>query len=122
MYTRIHWYKFENNKGERILSCKCTVLHCIFDYSYIVQIAKRRTSPVFGFNMQMPDQVECLIVFCLLKANTGRASLLFAQFSSIPICNTKQYIYKTNYARLTHSRTYSSVYIGIGSTCMHKGH
>ena len=35
---------------------------------------------------------------------------------------TKQYIYmyKTKYA-LHHSRIYANVYIGIGSTCIHKG-
>ena len=30
---------------------------------YIVQIAKRRRSPVLAFNMPIPDQVECLVVF-----------------------------------------------------------
>ena len=66
----IHWYKFENNELERLWSCKRTVLFYILEYSYIVQIAKRRTCPVFAFNMQIPDQVESLIVFCMLKANT----------------------------------------------------
>ena len=69
MYTCIHSYKFENNEVERVLSCKCTVLCYILEYSYIVQLGKRRTCPVFAFNMQIPDQVECFIVFCMLKAN-----------------------------------------------------
>ena len=36
----------------------------------------------------------------------------------IPICNTKQYIYKTDYALLHHSGTYNKVNIGIESTWM----
>ena len=32
-------------------------------------------------------------------------SLLFVQYRYIPICNTKQYIYMTNYTPLHHSRT-----------------
>ena len=51
-------FKFENVKVDRIL-----------EYSYIVQIAKGRASPVFAFNMQTADKVECLILFCMLKAN-----------------------------------------------------
>ena len=30
---------------------------------YILQITKRRIGPVFVFNVQIPDQVECLAVF-----------------------------------------------------------
>ena len=48
-------------------------------------------------------------------------SLLFAQYRYIPICNTKQYMYKTKYDLLHNSRTYTNVYIGNGSTCMYKG-
>ena len=61
MYTFVHWYKFENDEVERILSCKCTDLCYILEYIYIGQIKKRRRSPVFAFNMQIPDQVECLV-------------------------------------------------------------
>ena len=68
MYTWLYKYMYENDEGGRNLSCKYTVL-CyimyILEYIYIVQIAKRRilVSPVFAFNMQIPDQVECLVVF-----------------------------------------------------------
>ena len=75
MYTFIHWYRFENNEVERILSCKCTVLCYIFEYSYYVQRAKRCKSSVFAFHLQIPDQLESLIVFCMLKANTGLVCL-----------------------------------------------
>ena len=34
---------------------------------YIVRIAKRRISPVLAFNMQIPDKVECLVVFACEK-------------------------------------------------------
>ena len=33
-----------------------------------------------------------------------------------------QYMHKTKYDVLHHPRTYSNVYIVIGSTCMYKGH
>ena len=98
LYTCIHRYKFENNEVGRILSCECIVLCYILEYSYIVQkIAKRRTSPVFAFNMQKPNQVECLIVFkfeCRKQTQDLCVSLLFAQYSYVPMCSTKQYIYK----------------------------
>ena len=51
-YQFIHWYKFDNDEVERILSCKCTVLCYILEYCYIGQITKRLISPVFVFNMQ----------------------------------------------------------------------
>ena len=65
MYSRyqyVHCYKYENAEVERNLSCKFTVLCYILEYIYIVQIEKRRPSPVFAFNMQIRDQVECLVV------------------------------------------------------------
>ena len=70
---------FQNDDVDRILSCKCTVLRYILEYSYIVLMAKGCTSPVFAFNMQTPDQVhvDCLIVFYMLKAKT-RLVRLFA--------------------------------------------
>ena len=34
---------------------------------YIVQIAKRRISPVFAFNMRLPNQVECLVLFDIFE-------------------------------------------------------
>ena len=93
MNTFIHWYKFKNNEVERILSCKCTVLCYIFEYSYYVQRAKRCKSPVFAFNLQIPDQLECLIVFCMLKANTWLVCL-FA------ICTI--YVYSNMYNKVVH--------------------
>ena len=66
MYSRYQYipcYKYENDEVERNLSCKCTVLCYILEYMYIVQITKRRISPVLAFNMQVPDQVECLAMF-----------------------------------------------------------
>ena len=73
-YKCIHWYKFENDV-DRILSCKYTGLSYILEYIYMMQIAKRRTSSVFAFNMQIPDQVECLVVFCMSEVNTGLVRL-----------------------------------------------
>ena len=59
---------------------------------------------------------------CMLKASTGLVCLFAIcstfVYTSIPICNTKQYFYQTKYAVLYHSGTYNNVYIGIGSTCM----
>ena len=53
----IHWYKFENDEMERILSCKCGVLCYKLEYSYIVQIGKIHTSHVFAFNVQNTIQI-----------------------------------------------------------------
>ena len=78
MYFRYqckHWYKFENNEMERILSCKCCVLCYILEYSYIVQIAKRRTRPVFAFNMQNTIKHSTWSGICMLKANSGLVRL-----------------------------------------------
>ena len=36
---------------------------------YDTKIAKIRTSQLLAFNMQIP--VECLVVFCMSKENTG---------------------------------------------------
>ena len=59
----MNWYIIDYYEEERILSTKCTVLCYLLEYIYIVQIATRRTSPVFAFNMHIPDQVEYLVVF-----------------------------------------------------------
>ena len=59
--TCIHWYKFENDEEERILSCTWTVLCYILQYIYIGQIAKRRTRPVFAVNVQNTPKYS----FCL---------------------------------------------------------
>ena len=59
-YQRTYWYKFENGEVERILYINFTVLCSILEYSYIVQIAKRRTRPVFAFNMQKQNQSNIL--------------------------------------------------------------
>ena len=56
---------------------------------------------------------------CTFKASTGpMRHLLFVKYTFIPICNTKQYIYKTDYALLHRSGTYNNVNIGIWSTWM----
>ena len=35
-YQCIHWFKFENDEGERIFSCKCIVLRYILEYISIL--------------------------------------------------------------------------------------
>ena len=62
-YQCLPCYKYQNDEVERNLSCKCTVLCYILEYMYILQITKRRIGPVLAFNVQIPDQVECLAVF-----------------------------------------------------------
>ena len=66
---------YKNDDQELNLSCKCTVLCYILEYIYVAQIAKRRISPVLAFNMQIPDQVECLGRVCMLKASAGPVCL-----------------------------------------------
>ena len=55
-YQYIHVYIDVSSKIMKwsgvFLSCKCTVLCYILEYSYIAQIAMRSTSPVFAFNIQ----------------------------------------------------------------------
>ena len=76
--VHIHWYKFENDEEERILSLKCTVLCYILEYIYIVQMAKRRTRPVFYFEICKirPNILQCSTwpCICMLKANRTCAS------------------------------------------------
>ena len=67
-YQCIHWFKFENDESERILTCKWTVLWSTLEYMYIVQIAKKHTSPLLASNMHIPNQVECLVVFAYVEA------------------------------------------------------
>ena len=117
-YQCIHLYNFED--VERILSCTCTVLCYILEYIYMMQIAKIRTSHVFAFNMQIPYQVECLVM-CV--------SLLFERYRYIQKYKYKNifnihktvHLYETKYAQLHNSRIYVNVYIGIGRTCMYNG-
>ena len=45
----------EPTQVDRILYCKRTFLCYILEYSSIVQIAMRLSSPVFAFNIQTPD-------------------------------------------------------------------
>ena len=78
-YQFIHWYKFENDEVMGILYCTCTVLCNIFEYVYNGQIAKRRTSPVFAFNMQ--TQTDALLDpmvserhVCIKVTSTGHLS------------------------------------------------
>ena len=53
---------YENDEVERNLCGKHTVLCYILEYIYIVQVTKRRVSHLLAFNMQIPDQVERLVV------------------------------------------------------------
>ena len=79
-YRCIICYKYENDEVGRNLSGKCTVLCYILEYIYIVQITKRRTSHMLAFSMQIPDQVEWLVVFaCWKPAQDLCVSLLFEQ-------------------------------------------
>ena len=78
MFTLLHMY--QNDELERNLSCKCTVLCYILEYTYILQITKRRIDPVLAFNVRLPDLVECLAVFaCWKQAKDLFDSLLFVQ-------------------------------------------
>ena len=80
-YLCIPCYKYESDEVERNLSCKCTVLCYILEYIHIVQIAKRRIRPVLAFNMHIPDQVECLVVFaCWKQAPDLCVSFLFVKY------------------------------------------
>ena len=102
-YQCIHWHKFENDRVERILSCKCTVLRIfdIFLYLYIGQ------SCVY-FGHAKHDQTFYLILYLHVESKHG--TLLFVSYRYIPIRNTKQYINKIKYA-LHHSQTFTNVHI-----------
>ena len=79
-YQCLPCYKYQIDEVERNLSYKCTVLCYILEYMYILQITKRRIGPVLAFNVQIPDQVECLAVFaCWKQAQDLFVSLLFVQ-------------------------------------------
>ena len=85
-YQHIPCYEYENDDLERNLSCKCTALCCILEFIYILQIAKVRISPVLAFKLQIPDQVECLVVFaCWKQVQDLCVSLLFVQYLYIYI-------------------------------------
>ena len=93
------------------------------------QIAKRRTSVCFQH--ARPNTVVCTCarsgrilfgrVLHVESKHRNCASLChLSNIDIFQICNTKQCMYKTKYVLLHHSRTYTNVYIGIGSTCMFK--
>ena len=70
---------------------------------YIVQITKRRISPVLAFNMQVPDQVECLAMFaCWKQAQDLCVSFLFVQHFYI-------FQYVTQNSRFTRKNTLSFI-------------
>ena len=97
----------------------CFVLH-IGIYINSVQIAKRHTSPVLAFIMQTRLNILSDLVLHVESKNRTYSSLCcFVQYRYIPIFNTKQYMYKTNYALIHHSRTYNKVYIGIVNTVIY---
>ena len=85
--------------------CLVNVLFCVTYwniYINIVQIAKRHTSSVLAFNMQpWPNILPGLVFACWKQAQDLCVSLLFVQYRYIPICNTKQYIYKTKIMQIT---------------------
>ena len=119
-YQCLPCYKYQNNKVERNLSCKCTVLWYILEYMYILQIPKRRIGPVLAFNVQIPYQVECLAVFACWNSKQAHdlcVSLLFVQHLYIFQYVTQNSTF-TRQNTLYHSCTYHNVYNGIGSTCM----
>ena len=75
---------------------KCSILCYTMEYSYIVQIVKRRTNHVFAFNMQNMIKHSTWSGVCMLKADTGLVcpfAICTLQYSYIPICD----IYKTKY-------------------------
>ena len=76
MYFRYQWiylYKFENDEVERILSYIWTVLCYILEYIYIRLNTKRRTSPVFAFNIQ----------------NTTEHSSRLGRMAAVPVPSTR---------------------------------
>ena len=84
------------------------------EYGYIVQIADGCTSHVFKLLSTCNHQIRKNIWSCFARWRQTHdlcVSFLFAQYSYIPICNTKHHIYKTEYAPFHHSRTYTNVYI-----------
>ena len=62
------------------------------------------------------DQTFYLIWYLHVDSKHGTYASPFVQYRYIPVCNTKQYIYKTEYVLLHHSRTFTNVYIGMGRT------
>ena len=61
---------------------------------------------------------QCLIVFCMLKANAGLLRLFaIVDIKIMLIYSTIQYMYKCH-----HHPTYTNVYIDIRSTLLYKGH
>ena len=103
----------ENDEVWRTLSRTCSVLRLILEYFYIGQIAKRRISLAFAFNLQNTTKhstrsgskadkgLVCLFAICLICRY-------------IPICTQKEQ-YNTKYTPLHHSWTYTNVCIGIRS-------
>ena len=74
---------YQNDEEERNLSCKCTVLCYILEYMYILHITKRCIGPVLAFNVQIPDQVECLP--CLHVESKHRACVSLCYLYNIYI-------------------------------------
>ena len=92
LYQCIHWFKFENDEAERIVSCKCTVLCYILEHSYIVQIhvVKRRTSHMFAFMCKRSYILPDLVFACWKQIQD--LCVPFIQYSYIPILHkTLQY-------------------------------
>ena len=70
---------------------------------------------MLAFNMQTrPNSLPDLVFARWKQAQDLCVSLLFVKYTFIPICDTKQYIYKTDYALLHHSDTYNKVNMDLG--------
>ena len=106
-YQCIACYKYETDEVDRNLSCKCTVLCYILEYIYIVQITKRRVSPVLAFNMQIQDQVECLVVLHVKSKHRTCVSLCY-------LCNILYiFQYVTQKSTFTRQNTLSFIIIAL---------
>ena len=76
-YQCIYWYTLENDEEERILSCTSTQLFCVAYYNISMLGKYQRDAQVLRLFSTcktrpnyLPDQVEYLVVFCMLKTNT----------------------------------------------------
>ena len=100
--------------------CLVNVLFCVTYWNTIYKCCTNsKETHMLAFNMQTRPNILPDLVFARWKqAQDLCVSLLFVKYTFIPICNTKQYIYKTDYVLLHHSGTYNQVNIGIGSTWM----
>ena len=98
--------------------CLVNALFCVTYwniYLYCTNSKETHKSCVCFQHAILPTILPVLVFACWKQTKDLCVSLLFVQYRYIPIlvCNTKQYIYRINFALLHHSRTYNNVYIGI---------